>query len=81
MGRFFIKLNNSFWPKSITKRWLPCDDPTVILDGEISGEQFSKAISVFKFGTTYKTTQSFRFPKTVEVLKSIYYNSIEFRLN
>jgi SAM-dependent methyltransferase len=66
--RMPIKLNKSFWPKIITKLLPSSDDPRVLLDGEISGKEFSKAISVFKFGTTFKSTESVRFPTVVKAL-------------
>ena len=66
-----IKLNNSFWPVILT-RYLPSsDDPSVLLDEDISGDDFSQAVSVFKFGTTFKTTKGNRFPRTVEALASL----------
>lgn len=73
--RMPIKLNESYWPKTITNLLPSSVDPRVLLDGDIRGEQFSKAVSVFKFGTTFKTTKSFRFPNTVKALTSLNYLS------
>jgi hypothetical protein len=73
--RMPIKLNKSYWPKMMTNLLPSCEDPNLMFDGEICGEQFSKAISMFKFGTTNKTTKSRRFPATIAALRSINYHS------
>lgn len=73
--RMPIKLNKSYWPKAITALLPSSDDPRELLDEDISAERFSKATSVFKFGTTFKTTESLRFPATVEAIKSIDFQS------
>jgi len=73
--RMPIKLNKAYWPKAITNLLPSAADPRVLLDGEIHGEDFSKAVSVFKFGTTFKTTTNFRFPITISELKSLDYPS------
>ena len=70
-----VKLNNSFWPKFITDQIPYSDDPRVLLEGNITGEPFSRAVSVFRFGTTFKSTESFRFPTTVEALSSLEFPS------
>jgi len=68
-----IKLNKNFWPKAITTLLPSVDDPRVLLVGDIHGEKFTKAISVFKFGTTFKTTENLRYPTTIRELKSLEY--------
>jgi len=73
--RMPIKLNRSYWSKTVTNLLPSSDDPRVLLGGEVSGEQFSRAISAFKFGNTYKTTENFRFPTTVKALASLSYQS------
>lgn len=69
--RMPIRLNESFWPRVITSFLPSSDDPRVLLDGKIRGEEFSRAVSVFKFGTTFKTTGSRRFPATVKALVAL----------
>ena len=71
-----IKLNRSYWPTIITDHLpLSQDDPRVLLDAEVDGDSFSRAVSVFKFGTLFKSTKRLRFPILVEVLKSLEYRS------
>ena len=70
-----VKLNKNYWPKKLTNFLPSSEDPRKLLTENISSEQFSNAISVFKFGTTFKTTKSYRFPKTLEVLGSLAFQS------
>ena len=63
-----IKLNKSGWPGLLTS-WLPtADDPRNLRQPQITSDAFTQAVSVFKFGTTFKTTQKARFPQTVNLL-------------
>ena len=66
-----IKLNKTFWPKFITNFLPSADDPRVLISNNVSGDHFSDAVSVFKFGKTFKSTQRARFPLTVDALKSL----------
>jgi len=66
-----IKLNKTGWPTLVT-RWLPAaNDPRVLLQPNLDPEAFSVAVSVFKFGSTFKITKQARFPKTVEILANL----------
>jgi hypothetical protein len=46
-------------------------DPRILLAGSRDPAAFSEAVSTFKFGTTLKTTQSARFPQTLQVLSQL----------
>ena len=58
--RLPIKLNNRFWPGFI-KIFVGANyrqDPAVLINNDsVSADVFSKAITNFKFGTTFKTTR------------------------
>lgn len=66
-----IKLNRSFWPKTLVKILPSANDPRLVIDGLTEGELFSNSVSSFKFGETFKSTQKARFLKTIEVIKNI----------
>jgi len=70
-----IKLNRTYWPKVINSYLPSADSPMVLLNHEVDSEEFSKAISVFKFGTTFKTTKKRRYPITISEIVSIKYPS------
>lgn len=58
-----IKLNIDFWPRILTKYLPSIDDPRILCSETVSDEvidSFSEKVSVFKFGKTFKTTQSNR---------------------
>ena len=46
-------------------------DPTSLIDLKITGSEFTNAVSVFKFGRTFKTTKQSRFPLTIKALQDI----------
>jgi hypothetical protein len=70
-----IKLNRSFWPKLLC-RFLPsAADPRSICRSTISFTEFTQAVSVFKFGTTFKTSQKARFPLTIASLAELKFSS------
>ncbi len=69
--RIPIKLNRSFWLKSIGNLVPSADDPRVLLRSKLCGEEFSKAVSVLKFGDTFKTTSYLRFPKTSRAITAL----------
>jgi len=71
--RFPIKLNRTNWPEYITKYLPSADDPRVLLQNPVDEVSFTKAISTFKFGTTFKSTQKARFPLTIMELASLTY--------
>ena len=54
-----IKLNRAGWPRALT-RWLPTADDPRALGGPdpraLGGGDFARAVSVLKFGATFKTT-------------------------
>ncbi|MBF0432340.1 MAG: hypothetical protein HQK83_13730 [Fibrobacteria bacterium] len=66
-----IKLNKAYWPTPLTRLIPSTNNPLTLLDNNISPEQFSQAVSVFKFGTTLKSTRAFRFPLTVKSLSEL----------
>ena len=47
----------------------------MLINSEFNSDKFSKLISVFKFGTTFKTTKKIRFPIMVEALTNLDYQS------
>jgi hypothetical protein len=61
-----IKLNRSILARRL---WgvLPCAD-----DPHPDEHSFSRAVSTFKFGTTFKATQKQRFPLTLEALTQLH---------
>jgi hypothetical protein len=70
-----IKLNRSFWPKLLC-RFLPsAADPRSICRSNISFTEFTQAVSGFKFGTTFKTSQKARFPLTIASLAGLKFSS------
>ena len=69
--RLPLKLNRSGWPALVT-RLLPSQaDPRALLDDDISGDEFSAAVSVLKFGTTFKTTARMRFARTIKAIAAL----------
>lgn len=68
--RMPLKINRN--KLSLVAGWLPSsEDPRPLIYGGISGDEFSRAISVFRFGKSFKTTSRARFPKTVDILGKI----------
>jgi hypothetical protein len=66
-----IKLNRSYWPSAIANVLPSAEDPRALFDKSIDSATFTKAVSTFKFKTTFKTTQIKRFPLTVDALKRL----------
>jgi hypothetical protein len=71
--RFPVKFNRAFWPKALTKTFPSATDPRVLCNGKVDEITFASAISTFKFGTTFKSTQKARFPLTILEIASIQY--------
>ena len=60
--KFPIKLNKTFWPKIICQVLPSIFDPRLICSSSLDSRKFSKAVSAFKFGTTFKSTKYNRYP-------------------
>jgi hypothetical protein len=73
--RFPIKLNRSFWPESLSQKIPSAVDPRVLCSGGVDEIAFTSAISSFKFGATYKSTQKARFPLTILEIVSLPYQN------
>lgn len=71
--RFPVKLNRAFWSKTLTQILPSAADPRVLCLGKVDEETFTNAVSAFKFGTTFKSTQKARFPLTILELASLSY--------
>lgn len=70
--RLPVKLNRSGWPALLGRLPVVREDPRAIVDPEgISREEFSKSLSVLKFGATFKTTKPGRQPGTNGLIKSL----------
>ena len=69
--RLPIKLNENWLPK-IARRLIRCQhDPRVLINETLDSSTFSKAVSVLKFGNTFKTTCAARFPQTLKALSEL----------
>jgi hypothetical protein len=71
--RFPLKFNRASWPEIITKKLPSGVDPRVLCHEPVNENAFSSAVSTFKFGFTFKSTQKARFPLTILELSSIAY--------
>ena len=71
--RFPVKFNRTFWPKALTKALPSATDPRVLCNGKVDDITFTSAVSSFKFGSTYKSTQKARFPLTILEIASLPY--------
>lgn len=69
--RFPIKLNQNYWPKWLCRLFPSMQDPASLIDLKTTGSEFTSAVSVFKFGSTFKTTKQSRFPLTIKALQDI----------
>jgi CheR methyltransferase, SAM binding domain len=69
--RFPVKFNRSNWPEWITKNLPSAADPRVLCREPVDELLFSNAVSTFKFGSTFKSTQKARFPITIAELSSL----------
>lgn len=63
--RFPIKLNCSSWSKALIQTLPSATDPRVLCNDQVDEKNFTEAVSVFKFRTTFKSTQKARFPVTI----------------
>ncbi len=70
-----IKLNKAYWPEVFTKYLPSAEDPRFLTENVYDAASFSKAVSVFKFGTTFKTTEKNRYPLTLQYLSHIEFSS------
>ena len=69
--RLPIKVNENWLPK-IARGLIRCQsDPRVLINQSLDSSCFSKAVSVFKFGNTFKTTCGERFPQTLKALSEL----------
>lgn len=69
--RFPLKLNKAGWPAYVGRLLRASEDPRVLLDDSLDSDAFSRAVSVLKFGATFKTTCGGRFPCTIAKLASL----------
>lgn len=70
-----VKLNKESWLNRWVNFFPSANDPRVLCTDNDDFKIFSKAVSVFKFGTTFKTTEYYRYPLTIEKLKKINFDS------
>jgi hypothetical protein len=73
--RMPVKLNRDFWPLSITRILPSADDPRVLIVYPADENKFSRAVSTFKFGSTFKSTGKLRFPLTLRELASLQFDT------
>lgn len=66
-----IKLNKAYWPELLTTFLPSADDPRILTRRGIDAVSFSKAVSILKFGTTFKKTEKNRYPLTLHYLSTI----------
>jgi hypothetical protein len=71
--RFPVKFNRAFWPKALTKALPSATDPRVLCIGKVDETTFTSAVSTFRFGSTFKSTQKARFPLTILEIASLPY--------
>lgn len=69
--RFPIKLNQNYWPNWLCQLLPSMEDPAELLNSNLTGAEFTCAVSAFKFGSTFKTTKRSRFPLTIKALQGI----------
>jgi hypothetical protein len=69
--KFPVKFNRAFWPGFLTQFLPSADDPRPLALGSADETDFSKMVSTFKFGSTFKSTRPSRFPMTLAQLASI----------
>lgn len=66
--RLPIKLNSDYWPKALENILPSSVDPRILCHNNVDETIFSKAISTFKFGNTFKTTRNDRSPLSITEL-------------
>ena len=69
--RFPVKFNKAGWPAYVGRLLRGSEDPRVLLDETLDSKAFSRAVSVLKFGATFKTTCGGRFPSTIAQLAAL----------
>ncbi|MDG2088420.1 MAG: hypothetical protein P8J68_06745 [Arenicellaceae bacterium] len=69
--RFPIKLNQNYWPNWLCQLLPSMEDPADLLGPNLADSKFTRAVSAFKFGSTFKTTKRARFPLTIKALQDI----------
>ncbi len=74
--RLPIKLNLNYWPKALKKIWASEVDPRILCGDNVNEISFVNAVSVFKFGKTFKTTIDWRFPLTINALNYLVCNDL-----
>ena len=70
-----VKLNRAFWPRLLNRVLPSAADPRPLAAHALSGTAFSEAVSTFKFGRTFKTTEKARFPEAIAILSSLEYRA------
>jgi hypothetical protein len=68
-----IKINRAWLARPLWGVLPSADDPRVLGDPQLDEGSFSRAVSTFKFGATFKTTQKQRFPLTLEALARLHF--------
>ena len=69
--RYPIKINRGFWPTWLCNVLPAANDVTKIILQSEDEAAFSHAVCAFKFGGTFKTTQSARYPELTQVLQTL----------
>jgi hypothetical protein len=69
--RLPVKLNKAWWPGPLRRLFRAAEDPRALLQASIDKRGFSRAVSALKFGATFKSTGSARFPQTLEQLAAL----------
>ncbi len=72
--RFPVKFNRSFW-RNIPKALPSAADPRILCHGDVDEITFARAVSTFKFGATFKSTQKARFPHSILELSHLEYGA------
>ncbi|MCX6064370.1 MAG: hypothetical protein NT121_01230 [Chloroflexi bacterium] len=72
--RFPVKFNRSFW-RNIPKTLPSAADPRILCHGDVDEITFTRAVSTFKFGATFKSTQKARFPHSILELSHLEYGA------
>jgi hypothetical protein len=69
--RLPIKLNADCVPSALRQLLHASDDPRAMLRTDADGRAFARAVSVLKFGRTFKSTAPSRFPHTLLELRRL----------
>jgi hypothetical protein len=65
-----LKLNRAGWPHCMAR--FTVADPRVMIRADLTAEEFSRHLSVLKFGTTFKTTRPGRHARSNRLLAALY---------